>query len=206
LLLLLCAKEKWTLQIVDSLIGFAERISRGHWKLERLRKEVLEATRAFHDAIKEYLHAPKTLLVAFSFSAISWVFALGILYLTFLSMGYPQISWSAILVISSIFVAVKSIPVGIPFEVGLPEITLTTLLFFFITPWAGANAWEISATATILSRLLTLWLRFFIGFVAQQWVGIKAITTTLDTEPSLFPPDNSERSKSDLSESFEGCT
>jgi uncharacterized membrane protein YbhN (UPF0104 family) len=75
-------------------------------------------------------------------------------------------------VISSIFVAVKSIPIGIPFEVGLPEITLTTLLVFFGVPW------QVSATATILMRLLTLWVRFFIGFGVQQWLGIKAMTSS----------------------------
>jgi uncharacterized membrane protein YbhN (UPF0104 family) len=96
-----------------------------------------------------------------------------------MAMGYPQISWSAILVISAIFVGVKSIPIGIPFEVGLPEITLTTLLYFFGVPW------NVSATATILMRLLTLWLRFFIGFGAQQWIGIKAIVTTPKAENSL---------------------
>ena len=171
LIMLLSVKENWTMQIVDKVIGFGEWISRGRWKLAKLKEEVVEATKAFHVAIREYARAPKTLLVASSFSVVSWILALAIFYLTFLSIGYPQISWSAILVISGIFVAVKSVPVGVPFEVGLPEITLTTLLILFGVPP------EISATATILMRLLTLWLRFFIGFAAQQWIGIKAITT-----------------------------
>lgn len=172
LILLLCRKENWTMRIVDGLIRFAERISRGRWKLDKLKQEVIEATKAFHGAIGDYAHAPKTLLTASSFSVISWMLALGIFYFTFLAVGYPEISWSAILVTSGIFVAVKSVPVGIPFEVGLPEITLTTLLILFGVPG------EISATATILMRLLTLWMRFFIGFAAQQWIGIKAITTS----------------------------
>jgi hypothetical protein len=70
-----------------------------------------------------------------------------------------------------IFAAVKSIPIGVPFEVGLPEITLTFLLQLFGVPTVDG------ATATILMRILTLWLRFFIGFAAEQWMGIKAITT-----------------------------
>jgi hypothetical protein len=37
---------------------------------------------------------------------------------------------------------------------------------------------QTSATVTILMRILTLWFRFFIGFAAQQWLGIKAITAT----------------------------
>ena len=176
LILFLCFKEKWTYRIVDGIIGFAERISRGHWTLTELREEVVEIHRTFHTAIKEYIHGPKTLLVASISSIISWTLSLLVFYLTFMAMGYPQISWSAILVISAIFVGVKSIPIGVPFEVGLPEITLTTLLYFFGVPW------NISATATILMRLLTLWLRFFIGFGAQQWIGIKAIVTSPKAE------------------------
>jgi len=59
----------------------------------------------------------------------------------------------------------------VPFEVGLPEITMTTLYVGLGVPG------EISATATILSRIITLWLRFFIGFLAQQWLELKPILT-----------------------------
>jgi hypothetical protein len=176
LILLLCFREKWTFRIVDGLIGFVRRISRGHWRLTRLREEVIEIHKAFHVAIKEYVHASKTLFIASFSTVIAWIMSMLVLYLTLVSMGYPQISWSAILVISAIFVAVKFVPIGIPFEVGVPEITLTTLLVFFGVPWA------ISATATILMRLLTSWLRFFIGFGAQQWIGMKAVTTSQSRE------------------------
>jgi len=170
LILLLCFRENWSMRIVNVIIRFVERISRGHWKLENLREEVIEAAKAFHGAMREYIHAPRTLVSAFVATAVSWMLSLTVFYFVFLSLGYPEISWSAVLVISSIFVALKSIPVGVPFEVGFPEITLTTLLILFGVPPG------ISATATILMRLLTLWLRFLIGFAAQQWVGIRTIT------------------------------
>jgi len=172
LLILLCIKEKWTLGIVNAIIRFAEWISRGRWKLTTVRKEVVEAAKAFHGAMREFGHAPKTLIIASSFSIISWILAVTIFYLSFLSIGYTSISWGAILVICSIFAAAKSIPIGVPFEVGLPEITLTTLFIFVGVPFTT------SATVTILMRILTLWFRFIIGFAAQQWLGIKAITAT----------------------------
>jgi uncharacterized protein (TIRG00374 family) len=184
LTLLLCVKEKWTMGIVDSVIRFAEYVTRRRWNLSRFREEVRDEARAFHGAMREYVHAPRTLLEASCFSAASWILTLAVLRVTFLAMGYPQITWSAILVVSAIFMAVKSIPVGVPFEVGLPEITLTTLLYFFVRSWASTDltAWQISATATILMRLLTLWLRFFIGFAAQQWIGIKSISVSAESE------------------------
>jgi uncharacterized protein (TIRG00374 family) len=179
LTLLLCVKEKWTMGIVDATIRFVDYVSRGRWKLSRLREEAKQEAMAFHTAMREYVHAPKTMFTAAIFSIISWMLTLAVLYLTFLSIGYSQISWSAILVVSAIFAAAKAIPVGVPFEVGLPEITLTSLLFMFGVPW------DTSATATILMRLLTLWLRFFIGFTAQQWIGVKAITTSTNGEVTV---------------------
>jgi uncharacterized protein (TIRG00374 family) len=171
LLLLLCVKEEWSLRIVDKIIRFAEWVSRGRWKLTKVREEAVKTAKAFHGAMMQFGHAPKTLIIASSFSVISWILALAVFPLSFLSIGYTAISWSEILVVFSIFTAVKSIPLGVPFEVGLPEITLTTLFILVGVPP------QTSATVTILVRILTLWLRFFIGFAAQQWLGIKAITT-----------------------------
>jgi len=172
LILLLCSRERWTLLIVDKVIGFVGWLSRGHWKLDKMRQDVVGAMKAFHCAFREYAHAPKTLLITACFSILSWMSYLSVFYLTFQAIGYPQISWGTILVISAVFGMVKSIPLGIPFDVGLPEITITTLLILFGVPA------ETSATATILIRLLTLWLRFFIGVASQQWIGIKELTTS----------------------------
>jgi uncharacterized protein (TIRG00374 family) len=165
--------------MLDSLIRFAEWIGRGRWKLTKFREEVVEIHKAFHLAIKEYTHTPKTLAIATSYSVMSWLLSILTYYFTFLAMGYNQISWVAIVVVTSIFISVKSIPIGVPFEVGLPEITLTTLLMIFGIPSI------VSATATILTRLLTLWLRFFIGFGAQQWLGLRDMITRKGKVTSL---------------------
>jgi uncharacterized protein (TIRG00374 family) len=172
-------KEEWTFKMLDGMIRFMQWISRGRLKLTAFRGEVVEIHAAFHTAIKEYAHAPKTLAVAVSSSLIAWFMSVLIFYFTFLSIGYTQVSMIAIIVVTAIFVGVKSIPIGVPFEVGLPEITLTTLLVAFGVPGL------VSATVTILTRLLTLWLRFFIGFGAVQWLGIKGIMTGRTKETSF---------------------
>lgn len=170
LLVLLCVKEQWTLKIVNTLIGIVERIGRGRWKLTNIRAEVAKAARMFHTSMKEYGRAPKTLLTSLSFNVLSWLLSLTVTYLVFLSLGYP-VHWSIIIITWSIVVTVKAIPLGVPFEAGLPEITMSTLYIFFgVSP-------DISATATILNRILTIWLRFLIGFAVHEWLGIKAITT-----------------------------
>lgn len=182
LLLLISAKEKWSRKVINSLIGFGEFITRGKWKrLAIFREEALRDAKIFHDSMKEFMHKPSKLVMPTIYLMLNWICSIAIPYLVFLSLGYA-VPWSVILITSAIVVAVKSIPIGVPFEVGLPEITMTTLY----TSLLGIDFAGISATATILSRIITLWLRFGIGFAAQQWIELKAV---------LLPPCNTMTEK-----------
>lgn len=168
LLIFVCFREKWTLSAIDAILRFLQWLGHGRWKISKIREEVIKATRMFHDSMKEFRRAHKTLFGSLCFSIASWLSSLSVIYLVFLALDY-QVHWSVILVTCSIVTAVKSIPIGIPFEVGLPEMTMTTLYVLLGVPP------DIAATSTILSRILTLWLRFFIGFSAQQWLELRRV-------------------------------
>jgi uncharacterized protein (TIRG00374 family) len=168
-------KQRWILKIIDWTKKLATFVSRGRWTLEKFKEEATNITSSFNEAMKEFRHNPKPIAVSTFHMALTWVFSLSIPYLVFLSLGYA-VPWSLILVTSAIVLAVKSIPLGIPFEVGLPEIVMTTLFASFLEPALGLQvAAGISATATILTRIITLWFRFFIGFAAQQWLELKPV-------------------------------
>ncbi|MCW4045762.1 MAG: flippase-like domain-containing protein [Candidatus Bathyarchaeota archaeon] len=168
-------KENLSLKVINALIRIGDFITRGKWKLfNKLKEEAFNSAKMFHDSMQEYRRKPRAVAASLVLLAVNWTCSLSIPYLVFLSLGFP-VSWSVILITSSIIVAVKSVPIGVPFEVGLPEITMTTLYVGL-----GAPA-DISATATILSRIITLWLRFFIGFIAQQWIELKPIVTSSNT-------------------------
>ena len=182
LMTVLSFKQQWTLKVINWITKFAQKISMGKLKLGKLKEEAVEITGHFHDSMKEFWHNPRTLAYSMVYLLISWFFSLSIPYLVFVSLGHP-VSWSIILVTSAIFLAVKSIPVGIPFEVGLPEAVMTTLYISMGVPGAMA------ATATILIRIITLWFRFIIGFGAQQWLELKpAISKTANTEKIKIDP------------------
>jgi hypothetical protein len=176
ILVLLCVKETWTLRIVDSVIKLADYITRGRWKLQKLHKKALEATRVFHQAVKSYGMKPESLLPPIAAYILAWISNIFVFYFVFLSLEYHQISWSGLMVTSAILVAIKAVPLGVPFEVGLPEITMSTLFFFLVV-----RNMQVCITATILIRILTVWVRFLIGFLAQQALGIQALAT-LNTE------------------------
>jgi len=153
-ILVLCVKEKWTERLISAVMHFVERLSRGRIKLKD-----------FSNPIK--------LVLPILFHVSSWLFSIAIAFLVFVSIGYlePNISilWLKVIVVYALLVAIKSIPIGVPAEVGLPDIIMTTLFILFGIPP------NISAAATILTRIITVWLRFFIGFASVQWLGVKAI-------------------------------
>jgi uncharacterized protein (TIRG00374 family) len=170
LILLFSFKEQWILRIIDWLVRAGKFLSRGRWRgqLTKIKEDAFRIAGSFHDSMKDFQSNPKALFLSVLYLAVTWFFSLSIPFLVFVSLGHT-VSWSIILITSAIVLAVKSIPLGVPFEVGLPEITMTTMYTSMGVP-AG-----LSATATILTRLLTLWLRFFVGFLAQQWLELRPI-------------------------------
>jgi uncharacterized protein (TIRG00374 family) len=172
-ILLVCANKNWSRKVITSLVRFGEFITRGKWKkLYEIKEEALKETEIFHDSLKDLTRKPAALVLPTGLMAANWLCSIAVPYMVFLSLDVT-IPWSVVLITSSIVVAVKSIPVGVPFEVGLPEITMTTLY----TSLLGIDAAGICATVTILSRIITLWLRFGIGFAAQQWIELKSVFT-----------------------------
>jgi len=189
LLLLLCVKKDWILKVIDRLLGFFERFTRGKWKFTKVRGDVIRTAEMFHDSMKKFGRAPKVITLSVFLSSLSWLSYLAISYMVFMAIGFPTSFrlWSIVLVTHAIVTAIKSVPIGVPFEVGLPEITMTTLYAVLGIPM------NVSATSTILNRLLTVWLRFFVGFSIQQWIEIKAVKTSLKVsakEKSNFSPPN----------------
>jgi uncharacterized protein (TIRG00374 family) len=170
-------KEEWSLKVINWLVRAGKFLTRGRWQgqLTKIREDACRIAKSFHDSMKEFKHNPKTLIFSLFYLGITWVLSLSIPYLVFMSLRF-SVSWSVILITATIVLAVKSIPLGV-FEVGIPEITMTTLYTSLGVPA------EISATATILTRLLTLWLRFFVGFIAQQWVELKPVLAADSSVP-----------------------
>jgi uncharacterized protein (TIRG00374 family) len=172
LFIILSYKENLSLKIINGLMRVGDFITRGKWKLyNRIKEETYKMTRMFHSSMQEYRRKPQAVFASLFWLAVNWTCSLSIPYLVFLSLGFP-VSLSVILISAALVVAVKSVPIGVPFEVGLPEIA--TITFYY---WLGVPA-GIGATVTILSRLITLWLRFGIGFVVQQWLELRLIVTS----------------------------
>jgi uncharacterized protein (TIRG00374 family) len=163
LMVVMSFKQQWTLKIVNFGTHFVYKISFGRVSLTKLMGQAVEVSGHFHESMVEFSRNPKAIAGSMFFLVVSWFFSLSIPFLVFQSLG-SHVTWSVIIVTSAIFLAVKAIPIGVPFEVGLPEAVMTTLYISM-----GVYG-PLAATATILVRLITLWFRFFAGFGAQQYL------------------------------------
>ena len=165
-------KETLTQRIIDAVIRFLAFVSRGRLKLDSMRTKATNVLSAFHGSIVVLLKNPKNLVAPVFFSLVSWIFSILLSYLVFVSLG-QQVDFVLITIVYSISVNIQSIPIGIPAEVGLVEIVMTSLYGLL-----GLDA-GIAAAATVLIRLLTVWLRIIIGIVAVHWIDLKDLAKNL---------------------------
>jgi len=166
LALILCFKENWTQKAVDKIFVLAETVSRRRRRLDAWRDKARKGIGAFYGSLRAFSANPGKLILPIGFSALSWFSGALVYYIVFAAIGYI-LNWVALVIVYSLIMALKSIPVGVPAEVGVTEIAMTVLFGAFNVPL------YISAAATVLIRIVTAWFRFMIGFGAFQWVGIK---------------------------------
>jgi uncharacterized protein (TIRG00374 family) len=174
LLFYLALRRSSTHKLANWLFNLVARVSRGRWKLERVRERVTKALDIFHEGILKLGEHRKGLVLPMVFTALSWFLDMSIAILVFLSLGYvgTAISISAIIIVYSITGAIQYLPIGvIPGEVGLAEITMTTLFALLGNP----QFLVVFAVATVLIRALTFWVRLMIGGIVVQLTAIKSL-------------------------------
>ena len=174
LIIYLSIRKQSTEKIVNWVVGLLARISRGHWQFDSLKRSAEKMLDAFHEGIQTLIERPKKLVLPLLFSFVAWLFDLLIAVLVFFSIGSlgVTISFPAIVIVYSIIIGIQNIPLGIPGEVGLVEIVMTTL-YTLLGSGDPIVMSAIATGATLLIRILTLWTRIIIGGVAFQWLGIK---------------------------------
>ncbi len=160
---LLCLKKELMQKLVDLLLRFATFISRGRLKLASLRTKARKALEEFHQSIDILSKNPRSLVHPALFSVLSYFLSIFVAYLVFRSLGHP-VSLVLLTIVYSISRSVQSIPTMLPGEVGFLEIVMTTLYGLLGIPL------DIAAAATILIRILWVWLRLLPGFMAVQWI------------------------------------
>jgi len=165
-IILLCFKEQLTQKIIDPLLRFLAFISRGRLQLVSLRSKTQKALRAFHESIEVLRKHPRSLVKPMFFILISWFFTILSSYFVFASLGY-LVNFALITIVYSISCTLQNIPIGVPGASGLIEVVMTSLYALLGIPIA------IGAVATVLIRVLWVWVRLPLGFISFQWIVVK---------------------------------
>jgi len=171
LIFYLSKRRQATAKVVGWVIGLLVRLSRGHWQFERLKKEAEKMLKAFHDGIDALGVRPSLLVLPVSLAIVAWLSDLLIAVFVFHALS-ARVSFSALVIVYSISVAIQSAPLGIPGEIGILDVIMASLYTLLGIPIA------VSAVATVLIRVLTLWVRLLIGGLTVQWLGIKGLKTS----------------------------
>lgn len=177
LLIYLSLKEKATSKLVDWLVKLLKRIFKTRFKGTWLRSTAKRMLKEFHNGIAVIGERPRKLVLPIALSIMAWLFDILVAFFVFHSLRV-NIPFSAIIIVYSISMAVQTIPVGIPGEVGVVEIVMASLYTLLLQGVPGVTP-AIVAVATILIRALTLWAKLVISGVAVQWVGIKMLRGSL---------------------------
>jgi len=178
IILVLCFKENWTYKIIERIFAFAKRILGGRWSIDLWSSKAKENTKAFYESLRAFSTNIKKLILPVVFSLVSWFFSVLVYYIVFAAVGYT-LDWAILSIVFSLIVTLKSIPIGVPTEMGLAEIAMTTLFGAFGVPL------NISAAATVLIRIITVWFRLILGFIASQWVGVETVLKSDDIKAQI---------------------
>jgi len=162
---LLCVKEQLSHRLIDLLLRFCVFISRGRLNLDSLRSKAKNALESFHQSIELLGKNPRSLVQPMFFSVLSYFLSVLVSYFVFASLGYT-VSFVLLTIVYSLSRSLQSVPTMLPGEVGFIEIVMTSLYIALLGPQAAA----VSAAATVLTRVLWVWLRLPLGFIALQWI------------------------------------
>jgi uncharacterized protein (TIRG00374 family) len=172
-LIVVCIREDWTERLINKILRLFELISRGRFKANDFRSRIVETLKAFYKSLRTFASEPSKLIAPSLFFALTWLASILLVFLVLAAIGYLEPSvpvlFLEVAVVYTLLVAIKSVPLGIPAEVGLPDIAMAGFFTLFGIPL------DVSAAATILTRILTVWLRLLIGFIAIQWFGLKRL-------------------------------
>lgn len=170
-LCILCLKRKLARNVINSLLDLFNFILKRWWHLDHLKSKVQETLDVFYEGLRTLGKQSLSLIWPIAFSTLAWLSKMLITFLVFMSLSI-KIPLSAIVVVFSLIDTIQTIPLGIPGEVGVIEVVMTGLYTAL-----GINP-VISATATILNRVVTMWFNLSVGGLIVQWYGVKTFRET----------------------------
>ncbi len=154
-----------------TLLGWAIRIIsffRKRWDPQNFQSKAEEMLGKFHEGIGQLRGKPSSLAVPIVCAVTSFVFEISVIFLTFLALGYP-VPIDKVLIVFTLAGTLQTVGVTI---FGFTEIVMTSAFTSL-----GIQV-DVSFAVTLLTRVVNLWFRVIVSYLALQWAGIKIIQQT----------------------------
>jgi uncharacterized protein (TIRG00374 family) len=167
-LVILCyvsAKPKATKKMLDWLIRVISFVRGGRWDSLDFRLRAEGMLNRFHEGIRTLTADPVALVRPVVFSFLSWNFDVLVIFLTFASLGYP-VPVDKVLIVYALTGTLQAMGVHL---VGFTELVMSSAYTVLGIPPA------VSLSVTLLTRLVTLWFKLIVAYVAFQWTGIETL-------------------------------
>jgi len=162
----LSAKPGATKRILNWLIRVIFFVRRGHWNPQDFRLKAEELLNTFHEGIGTLSANLRSLVRPVTFSLVSWGFDVSVTFLTFLSLGY-SVPLDKVLIVYALTGSLQII--GVSF-IGFTEVVMSgAYTVLGIQP-------ALSLAVTLLTRVVTLWFKLVVSYVAFQWAGVEILT------------------------------
>jgi uncharacterized protein (TIRG00374 family) len=147
----------WAIKIV---LFFRKR-----WSPENFRSKAEELLGKFHVSISELGIKPKGLIKPIICAVTGFIFEVSVIFLAFLALGYPT-PIDKVLIVFTLTGTLQTIGLTI---FGFAEIVMTSSFTFLGIPL------DLSFSVTLLTRIVNLWFRLIVSYLAVQWAGIKIL-------------------------------
>jgi uncharacterized protein (TIRG00374 family) len=138
---------------------------RKNWNPQNFRAKAEEMLSTYHVGITQLRAKPKALIQAIVFALIGFVFEVSVVFLSFIALGQP-VPVDVVLIVFTLTGTLQTVGVTL---FGFPELIMTmTFTALYIDP-------AVAVSVALLTRLVNLWFRLIVSYLALQWAGIKII-------------------------------
>lgn len=166
------AATKTLLNLAIKIILFFRK----SWKPQNFRTKAEELLGNFHLGIEQLKKNPKALVEPISFAVLGFIFEVSVVFITFAALGQP-LPVDVVLIVFTLTGTLQTVGVTI---FGFPELIMTlTFTALYIDP-------AVAVSVALLTRVVNLWFRLIISYLALQWAGIKIIRQTSKDPKETF--------------------
>lgn len=152
----------------DSLLNWLIKIIkvfRKNWNSIDFEIKAEEILVKFHMGIVQLKKNPKALIQPIIFAVIGFVFEVSVVFLTFAALGQP-LPIDVVLIVFTLTGTLQTVGLTL---FGFPELIMTmTFTALYIDP-------AVAVSVALLTRVVNLWFRLVISYIALQWAGINII-------------------------------